>query len=74
MKKTYYVTLIGEKTDDECILLKTTDIEEAKKRAKEEVYYIKRDKRKGNRIEIRLYRFDIENEYCECFDYDTINF
>lgn len=68
----YYVMLIIK--DDEFELLKTTSEGEAIERAQDEQYYIERDKRKGNRVEIRAYREDIEDEDCTCFDYDTIEF
>lgn len=75
MKK-YYVTLASNLPGhgDETILLKTDDLEEAIRRAKDESYYIERDKRKGDIVEIRLYTCDIEDEDCSCFDYNTIEF
>ena len=68
----YYVMLIIK--DDEFELLKTTSEEEAVQRAQDEQYYIQRDKRKGEKIEIRAYHKDIEDEDCTCFDYDLIDF
>lgn len=68
----YYVTLI--KNYDEFDLLKTTDLEEAIKRAEYEVFFIERDCRKNEEVEIRVYANDIEDEDCTCFDYDTIEF
>lgn len=73
MKK-YYVTLTSKKNDDETVLLITKDIEKAKERARDEMYYITRDKREGDTVEIRDYLEDIENDSCECFDYNTISF
>lgn len=73
MKK-YYVVLTSKKNDDETILLKTESIETAKERAKEEAYYISRDDRKNDSVEIRDYVEDIESDSCDCFDYNTINF
>lgn len=67
----YYVMSI--KGDDEWELLKTEDKEKAIKWAQDEEYYITRDKRKDS-VEIRVYAEDIEDEDCECFDYDTIFF
>lgn len=73
MKK-YYVTLIREWAFDEVELLKTDDKAEAIKRAQDEQYYIERDKKKEEFVEIRMYREDIEDEDCDCFDYDTLDF
>lgn len=70
----FYVTLTSTRNDDEFVLLATTSEPEAVERAQEEHYCIKRDKRKGDRVEIRVYREDIEDEDCTCFDYDTIKF
>lgn len=74
MTRKYYVMLMSEKTDDECELLATVNVNEARKRAQDEAYYIERDGRKGDKVEIRLYTEDIEDEECTCFDYDTIDF
>lgn len=68
----YYVTLI--KGDDEFHLISTEVKEEAIARAKDELYYIERDKRKSEEVEIRVYVQDIETEDCDCFDYDTVEF
>ena len=67
----YYVTLVNG--DNEDVILKTTDKDEAIARAKDESYYIERDGRK-DRVEIRVYENDIEDEACECFDYNLIEF
>ena len=67
MKK-YYVTLIDKV--NETNLLITNDMEKAIKRAKDEEYYIKRDKRKGDTVEIRIYEHDNFN----FFDYNTLDF
>lgn len=70
----FYVTLASTKNDDEFVVLATTNETEAIERARDEQYYIERDKRKGDRVEIRVYREDIEDEDCECFDYDLVEF
>ena len=67
----YYVTLVDR--DFETVVLKTTNKTEAIARARDEQYYIERDKRKDY-VEIRKYVEDIEDEDCTCFDYDTIGF
>ena len=67
----YYVTLVDR--DFETVILKTTNKSEAIAWAKDEKYYIERDKRKDY-VEIRKYVEDIEDEDCTCFDYDTIDF
>ena len=67
----YYVTLVNG--DNEDVILKTTDKDEAIARAKDERYYIERDKRK-DKVEIRVYENDIEADDCECFDYNLIEF
>ena len=69
----YYVTVFDDKGNED-ILLVTTNIEEAIKRADYERYYIKRDRRKNCNVEIRVYIEDIENENCTCFDYNVIEF
>lgn len=68
---TYYVTTTDG--NDEFISLKTTNKDEAISRARDEAYYIERDKRK-DKVEIRVYVDDIESESCDCFDYNTIDF
>lgn len=74
--KEYYVTLTVKYPGEEIetILLETNDLEEAIRRAKDESYYIERDKRKGDVVEIRQYACDIEDEDCSCFDYNTVEF
>lgn len=69
-----YVTLMDGRTTEETVLLKTEDESAAIKRAREEQSYIERDKRKGDSVEIRQYVEDIEDEDCDCFDYNTIEF
>lgn len=70
----FYVTLTSSRNDDEFVVLTTTSEAEAVERAQDEQYYIERDNRKGDRVEIRVYREDIEDEDCECFDYDLVEF
>lgn len=69
----YYVTLTGKGSDDEFVLLKTEDEAAAVKRAKDEIYYIERDRRKGDKVEVRIYKEDIEDDDCTCFDYDLVD-
>lgn len=71
MKYKYYVTAI-DKQGNEFEILKTNDKEEAIKAAKEEDFTNRRDGNKET-IEIRMYEEDIEDEDCECFDYDTLD-
>lgn len=68
--KMYYVILTSKKNDDESELLRTTDIQEAKERARDEAYYIERDGRASDSVEIRAYEGDRE----ECFNYTAIEF
>lgn len=70
----FYVTLTSSRNDDEFVVLATTSESEAVERAQDEQYYIERDKRKGDHVEIRVYREDIEDEECTCFDYDLVAF
>ena len=70
----FYVTLTSTRNYDECVVLVTSSEAEAINRAQDERYYIDRDKRKGDSVEIRVYREDIEDEDCECFDYDLVEF
>ena len=72
MKYEYYVTSINQQ-GNEFEILKTNDKEEAIKAAKKEDFESRRDGN-GNTVEIRTYEGDIENEDCECFDYDTLDF
>ena len=66
MPSMYYVYQIDG--DNESLILKTYNIIEAKKFARnvKEKY--------DPEIEIRLYEQDIEDEECDCFDYDLINY
>lgn len=68
----YHVVSIAE-TGDECELLATNGLKEAMDRAKDEAYYIERDHSKET-VELRRYVEDIEDESCECFDYDLLDF
>ena len=72
MKYEYYVTAIDQK-GNEFEIFKTNDKEEAIKAAKQEDFTNRRDGN-GNTVEIRTYKEDIEDENCECFDYDTLEF
>lgn len=72
--KNYYVILINEESYDETVSLVTDDAKKAKEHAADEQYYIKRDGREDERVEIRSYAEDIEKEDCDCFDYDLIEF
>lgn len=67
----YYVTLVDG--DFEEAVLKTDSKEKAIERAQDEAYYIERDRRKDT-VEIRVYAEDVEDEDCDCFDYNTIEF
>lgn len=73
MKK-YYVTTINTRTTEEWVDLATTDLEEAKKVADFHRYRYQESKQKNYTVEIRTFVEDIEDEYCTCFDYDTIDF
>lgn len=64
MKKFYVTAMRG---DDEFTVLKTDDEKEAILTARSEAEH-------GNEVEIRMYVEDIENDDCECFDYDTLSF
>jgi transcriptional regulator with XRE-family HTH domain len=66
---TYRVTEIGD--HDEWVDLKTDNLFEALKRLEDERYINERDKNK-TRVEVRRYTHDIDDEECECFDYDII--
>ena len=72
----YYV--IGTRRYGGCIdeyeVLVTEDKNAAIKEARSEAYIIERDKEKYNTVEIRVYTHDIEDEDCECFDYDLVEF
>lgn len=70
--KVYHVVLCDDNQytcDPEFELLVTADIGKAICRAKDESYYIVRDKRKNERVEIRIY----EDEEM-MLDYDTLDF
>lgn len=72
MKYEYYVTSI-DRQGNEFEIVKTNDKEEAIKAAKAEDFTNRRDGN-GSTVEIRMYKEDIEDEDCECFDYDTLDF
>lgn len=69
MKK-YYVTIEHEYAGivEEDYFLKTDDADEAIKVAR---YFASRT---SGKVEIRMYKEDIEDENCDCFDYDTLEF
>lgn len=71
----YYVTELNPKglVEEEYTLLVTKNIYEAQKAARDEAYINERDKT-GEKVEIRVYVNDIEDENCTCFDYDTVEF
>lgn len=72
----YYVTVFStdKRVDDEWVIARCTDIEKAKKRARDEAYTIARDKQ-NYKVEIREYEAgDIDNEECTNFDYNLIEF
>ena len=71
MKK-YYVTMEKEQHGviDGVYLLKTDDEDEAIKEAR---YFSSRTSDKSAKVEIRMYKEDIEDESCDCFDYDTLD-
>lgn len=71
LPRIYYVTLT--RGDDENCLFKTANKAEAIRRAQDEAYYIERDKRPRDVVEVRLYLEDIEDPECDCFDYDTVD-
>lgn len=72
MKK-YYVTIEWEQNGDIFgdYMLKTDDADEAIKQAR---YFAARTSSKSEKVEIRMYKEDIENDGCTCFDYDTLDF
>lgn len=67
----YHVVSIAETV--ETYLLATDSLKEAMERAKDEAYFIERDHDKET-VELRRYVEDIEDENCECFDYDALDF
>lgn len=73
MKK-YYVYTIDEKSTEEFIIDTFESLEEAREAAKSEKYYIERDGRKAEHVEIRQYVEDIEEPECTSFDYNTFTF
>ena len=64
-EKTYYVIAIGKY--DEWERLKTHDLSDARK-------FARHISDSSDPLEIRIYKEDIEDEDCTCFDYDTIEF
>lgn len=66
----YYVTSIGD--CDEYIIGAVEDKDEAIKIARNEWLSMTKYDRKKNQIEVRMYVNDIEDEDCDCFDYDTV--
>jgi len=73
MKKFYVYQLDGNKGSSEMQLGKYDDLDEARAIANDAEYCRRRDKQPGS-VEIRQYVNDIEDEDCECFDYDTFSF
>ena len=71
-KKWYVVTIYKGYADENSEAF--TNLEKAKQKARDEAYCIRRDKRKGDMVELRDYAEDIEDEDCNCFDYDTVPF
>lgn len=71
----YYVTVLckNSRCEEEYTLCVTKNIYEARKVAMDEAYTVDRDK-KDEIIEIRVYRENIEDEDCNCYDYDTVEF
>ena len=68
----YYVT-ICDRHGNEFHDLVTTDLDKAKEAADYHRYCTERDGGKET-IEIRVYTEDIEDESCDCFDYNTVEF
>ena len=64
MKKFYVTAMRG---DDEFTVLKTDD-------KRESILTARSESEAGNKVEIRMYVEDIEDDDCECFDYDTLSF
>lgn len=67
---TYYI--ISRKKDDEFTLGTAGTAEEAIEIARSEWRDMCREDQKKNTIEVRLYEADIEDEDCDNFDYDTV--
>lgn len=70
----YRVYLINLLTTDEVCVLATDDKSSAVSRATSERYYVERDGKKGYLVQIRVYVCDIDDDDCECFDYDLVEF
>lgn len=67
---TYYIVEVGRYDEFE---IGKTDVEEkAVDMARDRWERMTKHDRKENTIEIRVYKEDIEDEDCTCFDYDTI--
>ena len=58
-----YVVVLTNKNGDGTYLLQTEDLDEAKERARGEVYYIERDKRKGETVEVAVLEDYEEGNY-----------
>lgn len=69
----YYQVVVVNQYYGDFILLKTRSESEAIERAQDEQYYIERDKRKNERVEVRAYSQDIDDEECTCFNYTLID-
>lgn len=68
----YYIEEI-HKSGDEFRLGCTEDRNEAIGMARSEWNHLSANDKKNNKIEVRIYVEDIEDENCDCFDYSTIN-
>lgn len=68
----YYIKEI-HKSGDEFRLGCTEDRNEAIEMARSEWNHLSVNDKKNNKIEVRIYVEDIEDENCDCFDYSTIN-
>lgn len=68
----YYITETGEKGGDEFVLAKAETQEEAIGKARDWWAAMCKADQEANDIEIRVYIEDIEDEDCEIFDYNTI--
>lgn len=58
-----YVVVLTNKNGDRTYLLQTEDLDEAKERARGEAYYIERDKRKGETVEVAVLEDYEEGNY-----------
>jgi hypothetical protein len=79
MNKFYvYVTRIEKNVPEEFEILKTNDLEEAKKEARKQQDICDRELKVSHNkeyiVEIRNYINNIEDEECNDFSYDTIEF